>query len=73
MKQSPTWQTWMERNAIQFTDVDFPVTSMAREAACIFGGEIRHDEYESYLERVFYNRARAVFMRLGIDMKRDGE
>jgi len=70
-QQQPAWQVWMYANAALFTDVEYPVTNVAREASCLFGGKVGHDEYENYLEQLYYNRARAVFKSLGLDMKQD--
>lgn len=65
-QQQPAWQEWMEANAPLYLNEEYPVTALAVDASVKFGGAIGHDEYEAYVDRLYFNRANKMFDQLGL-------
>ena len=73
MKKQPEWQQWMEANARLYINDAWPVNALAVDASVKFGGPLRGDDYENYLDRLYFKRADEVFTRLGFPKGKNEE
>ena len=68
MNRKPAWQVWMEQNAHLYLNESDPVQALAVDASVKFAGPLGHDEYEVYIDHLYFKRAQEVFDRLGLEV-----